>query len=236
MQLTIRDVSKLLNISERTIYRWIKENSIPAYRIHDQYRFNKSELLEWAAANKVGVSPDIFKEPEPGPGDVISIGDALKAGGIHYRVEGDDRNSVLRSVVEIMKLPEDTDREFLLNILVSREEMGSTGIGEGIAIPHVRNPIVLNVSYCLIGLCFLEKPIDFGAIDGKPVHCLFTIISPTAKVHLKLLSKLVFALKDEAFKQAVLSHGARELILREITRIEGGIIAPEGSEKSTDKK
>jgi nitrogen PTS system EIIA component len=64
MQLTVRDISKLLNISERTIYRWIKEKTIPAYKIHDQYRFNRSEIMDWATANKIGVSCEIFKEPE----------------------------------------------------------------------------------------------------------------------------------------------------------------------------
>ena len=48
MQLTVRDVARLLNVSEKTIYRWIKEASIPAYRVNEQYRFNRAELLEWA--------------------------------------------------------------------------------------------------------------------------------------------------------------------------------------------
>ncbi len=45
MQLTVRDISGLLNVSQRTVYRWIKSESIPAYRVHDQYRFNRSEIL-----------------------------------------------------------------------------------------------------------------------------------------------------------------------------------------------
>src|SRR5438034_985186 len=62
-----------------------------------------------------------------------------------------------------------------------REALQSTGVGDGIAIPHVRNPIVLHVSRPMITLCFLERPIDFGALDGKPVHVLFSLISPTVR-------------------------------------------------------
>jgi PTS system nitrogen regulatory IIA component len=226
MQLTIRDVSELLNISERTIYRWIKQKTIPAYKIHDQYRFNKAELMEWAAANKISVSPEIFHEPESPTGSVPSLAEALKAGGIHYRVEGKDKEAVIRASVESIKLPEDVDKDFLIKVLLAREELGSTGVGDGIAIPHVRNPIVLNVSHCLVGLSFLEKPVDFGAIDGKPVHCLFMLVSPTARVHLYLLSRLAFALRDAAFNKAILEHDTRDAIFRELERVEKSVKGP----------
>ena len=68
-----------------------------------------------------------------------------------------------------MKLPDDVDREFLYQVLLAREALGSTGIGDGIAIPHVRNPIVLHLSRPTVTLCFLEQPVDFGALDGQPV-------------------------------------------------------------------
>lgn len=48
MQLSVKELSKLLNGTERTVYRWIKEQSVPFYRIHDQYRFNRVEILDWA--------------------------------------------------------------------------------------------------------------------------------------------------------------------------------------------
>ena len=206
MQLTVRDISKLLNVSERTIYRWIKEESIPAYRIHDQYRFNRSEILEWATANKIGVSHEIFKETEDDGAVVPHLTEALNKGGIHYRVGGKDKESVLRSVVEIFHLPADVNRELLLRVILAREELGSTGIGDGIAIPHARNPIILNIPEVTISLCFLEQGIDFGAIDGKPVNCLFTLITPTVRAHLKMLSQFAFALKDQVVKAAILQQ------------------------------
>jgi nitrogen PTS system EIIA component len=221
MQLTVRDVSSLLNISERTIYRWIKQGAIPVYRIHDQYRFNRSELLEWVSSQKLEVSPDIFKEPGDATDEQLpTLSQSLKTGGIYYRVTGNDKESVLRSVIEMIRLPEDIDREFLLKVFLAREELASTGIGDGIAIPHVRNPIVLNVPSSFIALCFLENPIDFKSLDGKPVHCLFLLISATARIHLHLLSKLVFALKDSTFKAHIINQASRDDIIHGAEQVE----------------
>ena len=127
---------------------------------------------------------------------------------MHAGVKGQDGPEVLRSVVAAIPLPTDVNRELLLQMLLARESIGSTGIGDGVAIPHARNPIVLHLPRPVVCLCYLEQPIEFGAIDGQPVHTLFTIVSPTIKTHLALLSRLAFALRDTPFAKAV-AAGAR---------------------------
>jgi len=149
--------------------------------------------------------------------------EALKLGGIHYRISGTDKESVFRAMLAVLHLPEETDREFLLKMLLAREELASTGIGEGIAIPHTRNPIVLNVPTSMIALGFLEQPLDFGALDKKPVYCLFTLVSATARVHLHLLSRLAFVLHDTEVKQVITGRGSREDILHALMRAEASI-------------
>jgi len=220
MQLTVRDVSTLLSVSEKTVYRWVKEGVLPSYRINEQYRFNRAELLEWATSRRMNVSAALFEEPESDAAPIPNLGEALRAGGIFYRLEGKDRETVLRAVVEHLRVPEEVDREFLLRVLVAREALQSTAIGDGIAIPHVRNPIVLHVSRPIVTLCFLEQAIDFGALDGWPVHVLFTMVSPTVRAHLRLLSRLSFALHDAGFKDAVLRQAPREEILAACRRVE----------------
>ena len=232
MQLGVRDVAQLFNVSEKTIYRWLKEGSLPAYKVNEQYRFNRAELLEWATSHKINVSVDIFNEPQAVAGPAPSMVDALETGGIHYRIGGTDKESVLRSVVQAMHLPEAVDRNFLLKVLLAREALESTGIGEGIAIPHVRNPIVLHVDRPNVTLCFLENPIDFKALDGKPVHCLFTLVSPTVRSHLRILSRLAFALRDGRFKEVIGRQGSREEILKEVRRVDGGIPDPPSGERA----
>ena len=220
MKLGVRDAASLLNVTEKTIYRWIKQGVLPAYQINDQYRFNRAELLEWATSRKLNVSPDIFAEPEGGDGPPPSLSEALSAGGIYYRIGGNDKASALHAVVDTMKLPEEVDRAFLYQVLLAREALGSTGIGDGIAIPHVRNPIVLHVSKPMVTLCFLERPVDFNALDGRAVTTLFTLISPTVRAHLHLLSRLGFGLRDPKFKAAITKQAPREVILETLQRAE----------------
>src|SRR5438477_12797280 len=178
MQLGVREVSKLINVSEKTIYRWVGQGILPAYRVNEQYRFNRAELLEWATSRRMNVSAAFFDEPESNATPIPGLVEALQAGGIFYRLSGADKEGALRAVVEHMRLPEEVDREFLLRVLLAREALGSTGIGDGIAIPHVRNPVVLHVQRPSVCLCFLEKPSDFGALDCRPVFALFSLTSP----------------------------------------------------------
>jgi nitrogen PTS system EIIA component len=221
MQLGVREVAELLNVSEKTVYRWLKQGKLPAYRVNEQYRFNRAELLEWATSEKLQVSPQIFADPEGSSQPLPNMAEAIRAGGINYRVGGGDKSAVLRSVVELMRLPDEVDREFLVQVLLARESLGSTGIGDGIAIPHVRNPIVLHIPRPMVTVCFLERPIDFGALDGKLVHTLFTLVSPTIRAHLHLLSRLSFALREPRFHNAITTQASREEILEAVAECSG---------------
>ena len=229
MQLSVKDAVSLLNVSEKTIYRWIKREIIPVYRINEQYRFNRAELLEWATSRRIKISPDIFVEEESSSGSLPSLSDALKAGGVAYRVGGHDVPSVLRAVVDVLNLPEEVDREFLFQVLQARETLGSTGIGDGIAIPHVRNPVVLHVTKPSVTLCFLEHPIDFNAIDRQPVSTLFTLISPTVRAHLHMLSRLGFVLQNQAFKAALKQKASRDEQMEALSFAESEIPTTSGN-------
>lgn len=233
MKLRVKDAAGLLGVSEKTVYRWISQKKLPTYRVNEQYRFNRAELLEWATSARVEVSPRMLEEPE----DVFipSLTEALRSGGIHYRVGGTDKPSALKSIVEILPFPEEVDREFLLQVLLARESVGSTAIGEGIAIPHVRNPVTLHVAQPIVSLSFLENSIDFQAIDGKPVHTMFTIISPTIKAHLNLLSKLAYGLRGSPFAEAVACRASREDLLREANSLDAQILAMAGPAEEQSK-
>lgn len=230
MTLSVRDVARLLGVSEKTVYRWVASQNLPAYRVSGQYRFARAEVLEWATANRVNVTPELLVEPAAESGDLPGLSTALDAGGVYYRVEGADRDHVLRSVVANLRLPPEIDRAFLYEVLRAREMIGSTAVGRGIAIPHPRNPVVLHLSEPTVSLCFLEQPIDFGALDGQPVTALFVILSRTVRAHLHLLSRLAFSLQDPSFARAVSGQAGRETILAEARRIDAGLPAPRAPE------
>jgi nitrogen PTS system EIIA component len=222
--LTVKDIARLLSVSEKTIYRWISQGQLPAYQVHEQYRFNRAEILEWATSRKIPVSPEIFAEPETSGVSMPSLVEALENGGVNYRVVGADKLAVLKNVVQLLQLPEEVDREFLFRVLVAREDLSSTGIGDGIAIPHVRNPVVLHISRPMVTLYFLEHPVDFGAIDGQPVYALFMLISPTVRAHLHLISRLAYSLRDADFRAVIQRRGLREEILDAARSVEAGLV------------
>ncbi|MCF8721278.1 PTS sugar transporter subunit IIA [Nitrospina gracilis] len=220
MRLNIRETAKLLGVSEKTIYRWVGDGKIPHYRVSDQYRFSRSEILAWAMANRVSIAPEIFLESEEEIGPLPSLTQSLEAGGIVYRLEGKDRNEVLRSMVRNLRLPSEIDRDFVYELILVRETLGSTGIGDGIALPHPRIPLIHELPQPLITLCFLDQSVDFRALDGKPVYALFCILSSTVRGHIHILSRISHALQDPEFRTAILQEKNREAILAELSRVE----------------
>jgi PTS system nitrogen regulatory IIA component len=221
MNLTVREAARMLNVPEETVYRWIREKEIPVHRIGDQYRFHRSELLEWATTRGVRISSAQFQhsDDEDRP---PSLADAISVGGVHSNVGGDDRESVLHNIVQLLPI-DDGDRELIMDFLMAREALGSTGIGDGIAIPHVRNPVVLHVPHPTITVCFLPKPVEFDAIDGKPVTTVFLLVTPTVRSHLYLLSRLSAALMDPIFKEAIVNRASATEIVAEAKRVEGSL-------------
>jgi PTS system nitrogen regulatory IIA component len=220
MQLSTRDVSAALDVTEDTVLHWIRQRGLPARYVAGQYRFHRAELLEWATANAVRVRADLFDrfddDEEPPP----NLADALERGGIFYGLRDTNRNRALEAMVEVLPVPADIDRSLLLRLFLAREDAASTGIGSGIALPHVRNPIVLHVPQPMVTLCFLEQPVDFGAVDDQPVHTLFAAISPTTREHLQLLARIAYALHDREFRAAVASHMPPDVIIREARRVD----------------
>src|SRR6266511_2715446 len=98
MDLTVRDAAKLLNTTENAIYRWIHDGSLPSYRLNEKYRLNRVELLEWATARNVKVSPEIFQGEDDAHMPPGLLADALAAGGALYDIEGDNKAAALKSL------------------------------------------------------------------------------------------------------------------------------------------
>ena len=95
--------------------------------------------------------------------------------------------------------------------------------GNGVAIPHVRNPVVLHGAAPLVMLAFLKEPVDFHAVDGRPVDTLFTLICPTVAIHLRLLSRLVYVLRDEMLHNAIRQRSDAATIIAAVSAAESAI-------------
>ncbi|MDD5711655.1 MAG: PTS sugar transporter subunit IIA [Smithellaceae bacterium] len=105
------------------------------------------------------------------------------------------------------------NRDVVLNALLEREKLGSTGIGDGIAIPHGKT---VDLDDLIVSFGRSKSGVDFNAMDGKPVHLFFLLMAPehSAGQHLKALAKISRMLKDSAFRKKLMDAKSKDEIYR----------------------
>ncbi len=210
MELKIKDIVGLLQVNEKTVYRWIKEKKIPCYRINHQYRFNRAEINEWILSNKIELSSSLIN---------LGLADhnlprLLENGGIVMSVPGSSIVEVITNAVERINTPRGLKKEDVILALMHREELMPTAIGRGVAIPHPRNPIVADPKDASVSICYLDHPIDFRALDGQPVHTLFFLFTATPRMHLEVLAKISHLCQSDPFLEKLSSRATEEEIMK----------------------
>jgi len=142
----------------------------------------------------------------------MKIMDYLNEERVIPDLQGTDKPSILKELSGLLvKACQVTSVEELLQVLLEREKLGSTGIGEGIAIPHGRLKKLRDFFICF-GRSL--KGVDFDSIDGKPTQIFFLVMAPenSAVQNLKLLSRIVALLKESSFKKRLMdAHSQGEL-------------------------
>lgn len=132
--------------------------------------------------------------------DSDSIIRMIEQGGVYYNISGAKPEDVFADAVPHLVLPAGVKGEALLAGLCEREGLMSTSIGNGIALPHPRTPLVSDDRDERIYVCFLDHTVNFDALDGKPVYVLFIILSSGSQSHLKVLSRLSYLFQQESFR------------------------------------
>ena len=219
MELSLRDAARILNVPDQTVSKWIQQGELPALKTRGQYRINKVELQEWAQARNLELSPELFA-PGGRVNQLPSLSKALARGGVHLEIPGAQRNDVLRAITELEGIPDALDRALLFQLLLGRESLASTGIGEGIAIPHPRDPLIVYIDEPIVLLAHLKESVDFDAIDGQRVSVLFLLLSPNVRCHLQLLSRIMVALHDEQFRGLLQNKVHAEFVLHRLDELE----------------
>ena len=199
MKLPIDQIAGALGLPRRKIERWIRQGHIPLNRRGDICTFDRQALERWAREHHLKFCIDNDRQTASGRTSAESLMGALDQGGIHYAIAGESVDAVIRSAVERLTVIAPEIKPELTAKLIARENLTSTGLGNGIAIPHPREPDRLAIATASISACYLESPVDFNALDGKPVRLLFVLLSPSVRTHLQLLSRLSFCLRDKAF-------------------------------------
>lgn len=233
MDLKIKDVADLLNVSETTIRRWLSEGKIPAYRINHQYRFSRTEIEAWVMSQRLGNSHETSPFPDrkneenstmtPSRGSKqFSLYRALHKGDVIYNVPGSKKEEVIRTTMKSLSKHLNLDGDIISELLLERENLQSTGLGNGIGIPHTRD-YLLNTHHDIVVLAFPEKPLAYGSLDGKDVHTLFFLFACEDKRHLHLLAKIAHLSSLPETIALLQSRPPKEEILEYIRRWESGI-------------
>jgi len=147
----------------------------------------------------------------------MKILDYLKEEWIVADLQGTDKSSVLRELASVLVKPcQVGSLEDLLQVLLEREKLESTGIGDGIAIPHGR---LKKLKEFYISFGRSVKGIDFDSIDGKPSHLFFLVMAPenSAVNNLNLLGRIVTLLKDPSFRKQLMEGHSQEELFRSIS-------------------
>lgn len=193
MDLKLKDVCELLNVSETTIKRWISDGKIPYYKLHNQTRFSRSEIENWVLSCKQGGKFDLFDDDDPTKEFLgthqFGLFRAIHRGGVYTDVEGSTKEDLIRNSMNLIAKDLNLDADVITDLLLDRESLMSTALSNGIAVPHTRD-FLLQEAYDVIAVVFPKEPIEYGALDNKPVHTLFFLFACDDKRHLNLLAKL----------------------------------------------
>ena len=137
----------------------------------------------------------------------------IESGGVYYNISGDTPKDIFADVVDQIALPPGLEAPTLYAGLCERESLMTTAIGNGIAFPHPRVPLVTSEKDERIYVCFLDRPTNFRAMDGKLVYVLFIILSCGSSSHLKALSRLSWLFQQESFRTVLMKKpDTQELI------------------------
>ncbi len=194
-ELSLRETSRLLGVPEEAVRRWARKGSLPSRVDGEDFLFLRSEVEAWARRLGMKLRDPRTPSEDSGTRKSADLGEALRRGGLLRDIEGESLREVYANMVAKMDLPGSLSPETLLDRLLQREELATTGIGNGIAIPHPRHPLQGLLPAARVTVVQLAHPIDFKAVDGLPVDLLLVCLSTSLKEHLGLLKECAHLLQ-----------------------------------------
>ena len=195
--LTIEEVAKYLRVSDRTVYDWAQKGEIPAGKIGTVWRFKKSEVEKWV--NERLSSSSNTKKTD----DAVQVKNILSPDRVVFITQSAKRDALTELANVLANAPQVKRGDELLSEILKREELMSTAVGRGIAIPHVRLSSVTDLVMA-VGVC--RTPIsDFQTVDDKPVNLLIMIAAAYNQhtYYLQTISYFSAKLKSQELRDAI---------------------------------
>ena len=195
--LTIEEVAKYLRVSDRTVYDWAQKGEIPAGKIGTVWRFKKSEVEKWV--NERLSSSSNTKKTD----DAVQVKNNNSTKRVVFITQSAKRDALTELANVLANAPQVKRGDELLSEILKREELMSTAVGRGIAIPHVRLSSVTDLVMA-VGVC--RTPLsDFQTVDDKPVNLLIMIAAAYNQhtYYLQTISYFSAKLKSQELRDAI---------------------------------
>ncbi|MDA1043898.1 MAG: PTS sugar transporter subunit IIA [Verrucomicrobia bacterium] len=189
--MTLQEIAGYLKVSEKTILRMVQAGELPGVKVSNQWRFVRGVVDDWLGQRMFAAPKKSFLGMLNTAPHIIPITRLVSPPRIILDLAPGSKEAILKQLVAT--LLEDslvTDSDDYVGRLLAREETVSTGIGHGLAIPHVRDPerCAIALPCIVIGIC--REGADFGALDGQKTFVFAMPCSSSEQNHLRLLAKI----------------------------------------------
>lgn len=218
------DVADVLKVSEKTVSRMLQEGNIPGFKIANQWRFYRDDFYRWIdekrkdkdSTARAGLASMLSNETESVPLSRLTSKDLIITD-----IPSVPRDSVLRMLIEpLVTIGAIKDPDSFHSRLIDRENMMSTGVGGGIAIPHLRHPADQPVEQPLLIIGACPGGIEWDAFDREPVRLFLLPVSGDEVVHLRMLSAIRRALVVDGILDSLIAASSAEEMMKEILKME----------------
>ena len=231
--MNLQELAGFIGMDQRRAERMAQRGQIPCRKVGGQLRFNRAEITEWLQQRmgSLGQTPlanvdaGITAHRQINPEDAL-ITPLLRAEAVATRLPARTKNSVLRELVALARKTELLyDGEALLEALIKREELCSTAMEAGIAIPHPRRPLPHAIADSILVIAHTSSGIGFGAPDGGLTDLFFMTCSQDDRYHLHVLARLCRMLHNGKLAAALRNADGGEEIVRLMRDREAQILA-----------
>ena len=217
--MTLEEIAGHLKVSEKTILRMVRTGDLPGLKVSNQWRFLRTAIDDWLMARMQhttgGRLVDAVRTRRP----LQSIPSLIAPNRIVMGLAPGSKRVILRRLIQPL-IDEDliADRARYLSALLDREEMLTTAVGEGVALPHARDAeeAGLRENCIVLGLC--RGGADFGSLDGNPTQIFLLIGAMSTEAHLRLMAKATLMLRIPGFKEELMAaddvEEVRELLMK----------------------
>lgn len=149
----------------------------------------------------------------------VNLSELIHRGGVIDNVEGSSAEEIYRKVTAQMTFTSEVSADVVYNALCAREKIMSTAVGNGIALPHARIPVIKAEEDQRVCVIYLKNPISMNAPDDRKVFVMFMILTQNQQSHLEVLSKLVTLFQKSQFKKLLEQHAGEAELLNMILNL-----------------